>query len=577
MNHKKRARSPSPHEPIFLDIENAVARLKTTKATLLHLPAATSPPKHQPEEAHDGGAPGTPLISFDEWTRMPNRYGVLGCTATPMKRLRAKLGKYTSGVVWIESPMGTGKTSLGQILQQFGTEYKCASHKQTNFKINTNSFVPLFIDEAQRLSFDGLMQVRDRSNNSVVFLAGTSCVEIPFACTDHCGTEAASVICQRCFKFQCCAPLCTAQEGHSWQSTVSTSTELAGRITVDELCFDDDEMAVFLRLYDKEPTHPHLPETTIPILKAITGGMLGLTMHVLVHLSSVYHQAENGTRIAFDATGLRLALWSQTMVDSLISNCPRTLRFACSLDELKALEALLRDGTQPAEKTAVRLCKKGILKKNGPGQDYLFRSYLHLQQMQWTLFAQRGHIGCPWDNAHQLVTHVLSNLNYGQLFLANGDMQHEDAVNRAIANTIIRSLPRDDCYYIGPGKARALGDYAQCDHVIYNHPSLGLVLLEVLLEGNKEHTQRLRKLSIYNARTAIVLDLRDNRQARRATQQVKAFDLRCAPTCRAFLFCADINTTQNKQLTFTVYIPVNTDIPTLGMKEAFTVTGTTSK
>ena len=470
---------------------------------------------------------------------------------------------FKSGVVWVESPMGTGKTSLGQLMaKEEGFSWQTISAPGALLDLTAPLSQPLYVDEAQRIAFDDVVKVRARCAHSVVILAGTSCMMIPFTCSTH--LPANPNICKKCLTFACCNAESgvTCKDGeHSFADTVSATLEDGQRIGVDDLVADDKELSTFLELYNSVHCHPILPPETPVVFRELTGGMLGLTMALLLHVSTKYRTPESGERRHLDAAELRCGMWSQEFLGPFLSPTgARCLQFAASSAEKSALVNLLRCNVPPAPQLAESLRKRGFLKKDGD-----FRSLLHKVTAQRYLFQKAAHEFCPWSSVPQLVTHILRNLTFDDIF-EGAEMQHEDAVNRKIGTILAASLS-SSATYVGPAKVVTAGRLAQCDHVVYGH-ELGTIIIEVLLEGRErlEHTTRPnRDYKCYNASIAVTLDILNGR-VQRKTKDIHNFDLACPVGSSSHLFCVEVGGSK-RRAQYVVFEPVDVCRPSKGLRK----------
>eukprot|EP01059_Diplonema_ambulator_P001533 TRINITY_DN112_c0_g1_i14.p1 TRINITY_DN112_c0_g1~~TRINITY_DN112_c0_g1_i14.p1 ORF type:complete len:675 (+),score=31.61 TRINITY_DN112_c0_g1_i14:66-2027(+) len=496
----------------------------TQQTTRLGRQAEDSPGKRQRVDT----------ITFDKWVRFPNGHGVVGATALPLRKLRDRIRACNNGVIWVESPMASGKTSLSQLLERFDGFQRlglteCGTLKSTSGTqkdlVGVQLSGDVVIDEAQLLTFEAIRTVREHCNDNLVVCCGVSGVAIP-KCKAHAG-EGNGMCCTRCQKNQCChdSAQCTSP---NFVETKSLMLEPGQRFSAEDLQADPEELKKFLELSQVEESYPQITctEEVIAVLREITGLYLGWTMKLLHYIFTFDLCKTGGVRQ--DLTVEYLIRFAEQGKLVMILGESRAFQFFDFVTQVK--EEIAKKLTNPSfafdKDLGVKLCKLSLFKATGG--DFAPRSIMHRQVLESLVFAN----GRPWvyDTVEALVSCLVDSLKREHVFHVNDaditeGLAEESAINFHIGQTIVTKVLGEGGHHFpehqapkAEGKPRAVAD-----HIITGHRTLQKVLIECMKwdakkpERVEEHVQRCGiggTYACYEADTCIVLCFVDNREGK---------------------------------------------------------------
>ena len=212
-------------------------------------------------------------MSFTTWLDLPNRTGVRNRTALPQKKLVDRLLSAIDGVYWMESPPSSGKTAIGQILEEVHGWQYLNLHNDNDLKLldaldSDKLKYHCFIDEAQSLALKHTRFLRGAGAKGYCFVcAGVS--GAPITSCKECKSTGCRV-CIKCWSYECLGHNEGCAQG-VYEKTISmvVAEEDSRRFTVDNLAACREELEFFLALFFKgsnlcQHIPPGLAERTLP-------------------------------------------------------------------------------------------------------------------------------------------------------------------------------------------------------------------------------------------------------------------------------------------------------------------------
>jgi hypothetical protein len=442
---------------------------------------------------------GTFSVYFDKWHSFPNGQGVNHHTALPLVALRHRITERASGLIWMEAPPSSGKTSIGQILA-FADGFKyCNVAKTLESSATSRSLshlegaIRIFIDEAQELTVLSLGQLRAFADGgSLIICAGVSSAPSPL-CT-FCNVTSC-FLCKKCQNRQCQRLTCVKGE-HHFVPTISkvVADTPENRIFVESLHVEKMELELFLSLmFGGALDVPRLGLEDISrvadILIEYTGGALGLTMILIRH---VFNGDEKPFKTAFTLkTFLTYVYGSKTFLH-VLNSTRLNVTAGVDSDTMKALLLNKLDSISDVQRESLR--KQGLVKR----ADGIFQPTSRLMtDVLWSkAFIQSDHKQWAFNSVETLVEYVVDTLATERALLINerGELLHEDAINACIGYVLKQSVPSlTGCGHIGPCKSTSLKkyvEYQQVDHALLGLPECPTVIWETCLRDAFEHCKR---------------------------------------------------------------------------------------
>ena len=185
-------------------------------------------------------------VYFDEWQGFPNGTGCINHTAMPLKSIRESIRNALAKkqLLWVEAPPCSGKTCLGQLLEQCDGYRLHVAELDDNLQNVGENHGPWVIDEAQRISVTGRIHLRNiLQKGTKVICLGVSGVNTICPNGDSCE------ICASCDTFKCDhSNDCTNPKYVNTVSLSLTGIECSERITCDKLLASDEELTHYIQL-----------------------------------------------------------------------------------------------------------------------------------------------------------------------------------------------------------------------------------------------------------------------------------------------------------------------------------------
>ena len=454
-------------------------------------------------------------VAFDKWLGLPNGQTIANKTALPMAALRQRIRTAGPGIFWLESPPGSGKTALGNILEaKDGFEYVS---REMGTPIRPSTAGLRFVDEAQRLNLREVSCLRSAVDNhkALIVCAGTSNAPNPTCLRCK---RTSCYVCSKCLRYRCHhdGAKCPSP---TFYSTISMLVAETGnrRLTVDNLTADSKEMAHFIHLLllhgaDRPRlSHEQARRIAPGMARALvdyTGGHLGWCIHLLRWMFEMTKCWKAKPVTVGDFVG---RLHSPAALSAMKSAfAERQLNIDLAPSSRKALISWVRDGAVPDVRHAQlslhqidQLRKHGILRARDARQQqtwvpsdwrFVFPWAPLVFALLWAkFFSDPGHRHTPFSDLDSLVQHVARELSkaglHQRLVDARGALTHEDEMNGAIA-AIIKSALGKGWLHVGPALRKAKNKIsAQADHLV-TAPA-GPLLLEVCKGQVQQHLNRL--------------------------------------------------------------------------------------
>jgi hypothetical protein len=456
--------------------------------------------------------------------------GVRGCTALPMMNIHERILRRRKGVVWVEAPPLSGKTSLGQILKFcHGFTCVCCDGKieAVTESLKTDRH-HLFVDEAQRLSIPELARLRELATDRLIVCAGVSGVPAQpcreEACRDKVGSDC-NFVCQKCRE-----PRCHSSSAchHEWFN--STSLILLDpdddRIHVDEFVVDRAELVRFLQAIRKTPWNMEVTalergdaDTISDAVLAFTGGVVGYTMAVI---SVVLHNKNKLFESKFEVQVFLKSMYSNVTFTQLDSDRLPD----CEVEMRQPIVEFLRDHKQPEKRIGELMRKRGWVRFNDHRYERSSPFVFELMYRHFFLNRAEHHkTATPFTTLSTTITmdpskgiqdvktvgaieSVLQRMRRDHVVDTAGGMLHEDEINGTIAYFLKDSLTANEVH-MGPAK-RTKGDtYAQVDHELSGTVFGGAMLIEVCCRDIRKHCDRFTTgvySTVYHFNCAVVLN-----------------------------------------------------------------------
>jgi hypothetical protein len=439
------------------------------------------------------------FIYFDKWHSFPNGQGVNFHTALPLVALRRRITERGSGVIWMEAPPSSGKTSVGQILAfADGFNYSCCDAKdiEQTFINDLRNVKRIFIDEAQRLSLISISQLRTfADSDALIVCAGTSSAPSPTCsiCMTTCS------VCTHCHSRGCQSLIkCTKAESHHYVSTISmvVAETPENRILVESLHVAKEELETFLNLmFLGAMDVPRLgAEDTgfvADILIDYTGGALGVTMILIRY---VFNGDEKPFKTEFALKNFLEYVYGPKTFLHVLNSTRLNVTASVDSDAIKALLLNKLDCISDMQRESLR--KQGLVKRV---QGTFKPTSRLMTDVLWSkAFIQPDHKQWAFNSVETLVEYVVSSLASERDLIINekGELLHEDAINACIGYVLKNSVPKlDGCGHVGPYKSTSLMKgvaYKQVDHALLGLPECPVIVWETCLRDTVDHCKRFQ-------------------------------------------------------------------------------------
>jgi len=294
-------------------------------------------------------------VFLSSWKRLPNGFGVQGCTVVPYRTLVDKLMKSAPFLYWFQSPPASGKTALGNILQEHGWKYVEADFfDQSDIHGLTPQDKFCFIDEAQHLDKQAIFLLRRLASTSVIVCASTTAAPSPY-CPD-CKKRSCKV-CMGCWNYACSKSPCYQKKHHVDASCLLVADSPSHKLGIQSLQVTSEELEQYLELFLGQgqglSSAATMAKAFVPLLLKHCGGLMCHIAAVLQHLS------KDGFSVSVEDLPqyVRDKMMDVALLEGLFKG-----RFFASLEseQMLAIENLLHKGQQPQRLGPV-LVRKGML------------------------------------------------------------------------------------------------------------------------------------------------------------------------------------------------------------------------